>query len=392
MRAQAHPTIEPLAIDQDYLLSFMQELLAIPSPTGYTDNIVHRCVEELESLGVRCELTRRGAIRGHVEGRESRPARAIVAHVDTIGAMVTGRKDNGRLRVAPVGTWSARFAEGARCTIFSEAGARRGTILPLKASGHVFDDEVDTQPVSWDNLEIRVDEPCYGKGSLVDLGFHVGDHVAIDPGTEVSENGFVNSRHLDDKAGVAMLFAVIKALRDAKVKPAVDSRILLTISEEVGSGASTVLHGDVAEMVAIDNATPAPGQNSAEFGVTIGMMDSSGPFDFHLTHGLIGLCREFGIPHQRDVFKHYRCDAAAAIEAGNDIRTALACFGIDSSHGYERTHVDSLVSLGRLIALYLQSDPVVARDRVEIGPPADFPTQPEEEAPHAFTAESPEDE
>ena len=31
-----------------------------------------------------------------------------------------------------------------------------GTLLPTKASGHTYNVEIDTQPVSWDNVELRV--------------------------------------------------------------------------------------------------------------------------------------------------------------------------------------------------------------------------------------------
>jgi putative aminopeptidase FrvX len=153
----------------------------------------------------------------------------------------------------------------------------------------------------------------------------------------------------------------------------IDCHPLFTISEEVGSGASHVLHGEVAEMVAIDNAPPSAVQNATERDVTLAMMDSTGPFDFHLTRRLAGIAAEHGVPIVRDVFRYYRCDAASAIEAGNDIRTALLCFGADASHGYERTHIDGLVHLARLLALYVQSPPAVARDRVDLGPIEGFP-------------------
>jgi putative aminopeptidase FrvX len=153
----------------------------------------------------------------------------------------------------------------------------------------------------------------------------------------------------------------------------VDCHFLFTISEETGSGASAVLHGDVAELLAVDNATVAPGQSSAEYGVTIAMGDMTGPFDYHLTRGLIDLARRYGIDHRRDVFKHYRCDAASAIEAGNDIRTALVAFGLDASHGWERVHIDSLAALARLVAVYVMSPPVVQRDELPIGPLDGFP-------------------
>jgi peptidase M42 family hydrolase len=368
--------MKQLEIDQKYLLNTLLELLTIPSPSGYTDRIVHFVGEELQRLGLPFELTRRGAMRVNLKGQSPRPARAVVSHLDTLGALVKSLKDNGRLEIVPIGTWSSRFAEGARVTVFTDDGSKRGTVLPLKASGHTFNEAIDTQPVSWDNVEVRTDDFCTSPAELEREGFNVGDYVAFDTCPEVN-NGFINSRHLDNKAGVSCMLAAAKALLDSGIQPPVDCHLLFTISEELGTGASAVLHGDIAEMLAVDNATPAPGQNSRERGVTIAMADASGPFDYHLTHKLIGICRDFQIEHQRDVFKYYRCDAASALEAGNDIRFALVCFGADASHGYERTHAEALRALSELLALYIQSGPTVPRDKLELGPLKGFPTQPE---------------
>lgn len=363
-------------VDGDYLVGTLTSLLEIPSPTGYTDRIVHWTGEELGRLGIRYECTRRGAIRADLPGRRQSPDRAIVAHLDTLGAMVTALKPNGRLALAPIGSWSSRFAEGARVTIFTDGASHRGTVLPLKASGHTYDDQVDGQPITWEQLELRVDEVAHSADELRALGFDIGDYVAFDAAPQIAPSGFVNARHLDDKAGVAVVLTAARAVLATARELPVDCHLIFTISEEVGSGSSHTLHGDIAEMVTVDNATQAPGQNSSEFGVTIAMMDSAGPFDYHLTHKLLRLCRDHGIPHQRDVFKHYRSDSASAVEAGNDLRTALVCFGVDASHGYERTHIDSLRALSELIALYMLSDPTFIRDAQELASLEGFPVQP----------------
>lgn len=362
-------------IDESYLLETLATLLDIPSPTGMTDAAVMFVCRQLDQLGISYKLTRRGAIRADLRGVQYSPDRAIVSHLDTLGAMVKGFLPNGRVQVVPIGTWSARFAEGARGTVFTWDNRRiRGTFLPLKASGHVFNEDVDTQPISWDNLEFRLDERVHNPADVAALGIEIGDTIAIDPRPEFSDNGFINSRHLDDKAGVAAVLAAAKAVLDAGVTLMMDCHLLFTISEEVGVGASHVLHGDVAELVSIDNGTIAPGQNTCEYGVTIAMQDSSGPFDWHLTRSLIELCQKHDIAFSRDVFRWYRSDAAAAVEAGNDIRTALLCFALDSSHGYERTHVDSIKALARLLSLYMQRPPLFARDAASIGPTGDLPT------------------
>lgn len=373
--------IRDLDLDFAYLERKLLELLAIPSPSGFTDEIVTHVCAELTALGVPYELTRRGAIRADLKGDQTSPDRAIVAHLDTLGAMVKYPKENGRLQIVPIGTWSARFAEGARVTLFTDSGRYRGTILPVKASGHVFNKEIDSLPIGWENVELRIDAECDGRADLKRLGINIGDFIAVDPTPEITDSGYINSRHLDDKAGVAALLTATKAIVDHDLRLPVDCHILFTISEEVGVGASAVLHGDIAEMVGIDNGTIAPGQNTSEKGVTIAIQDSSGPFDYHLTHKLIGLCDDFGLEYARDVFRYYRSDNAAAIEAGNDLRTALLCFGLDASHGHERVHRGSLETLARLIVLYAQSEPTFRRDRFDIGPFEDFPERNEPEAP-----------
>lgn len=360
-------------IDREYLQRTLLKLLGVHSPTGYTDPIVREVCEELDALGISYELTRRGAIRATLQGKAYSPDRALVCHLDTLGAMVKRLKSNGRLEVVPVGHWSSRFAEGARVSLYTDSTIYRGSLLPLKASGHTFNDLVDTQPNTWETIELRVDEDATSVSDLEELGINIGDYIGIDSGPEILTNGFINARHLDDKAGVAALLTAARYITENQLQLPVECHLLFTISEEVGSGASAVLHGDVAEMVAIDNGTVAPGQNSREQGVTVAMADSSGPFDYHLTHHLLHLCQNQAIPHQRDIFKHYRCDGASAVEAGNDIRTALITFGVDASHGYERTHMDALESIVRLIIAYTSTHLIYRRQKKNLSSIKEFP-------------------
>lgn len=108
-------------------------------------------------------------------------------------------------------------------------------------------------------------------------------------------------------------------------------------------------------MVAVDNAVCAPGQHSLEDGVTIPMSDLHGPYDYHLTRNLCRLAEQQRLPFARDVFRYYRSDAAAAIEAGASTRAALVRFGVDGSHGWERTHLDSLEATYNLLCAWLQT-------------------------------------
>lgn len=346
------------AIDMEYLQSLLFEMLAIPSPTGFTNELSRYVSKQLEVLSVPYVLTRRGTIIAKLAGQRNEQARAVVNHIDTIGAVVTDKKANGRLSLNPIGTWSSRFAEGGRVTVFSGNCAFRGQVLPLLASGHAFNKQIDTLPVGWDMVEVRLDEPCYSREALESLGIQSGDFVAFDPDPELSSNGFISSRHLDNKAGASALLCALKHLREQDIQPSVDLYAIFTITEEVGTGASASLNPAVTEFVGIDIGPVAPGQNAKETGVTLCAQDTSGPFDVHLLRHLKTLCRTHDIDHQLDVFRYYYSDANSAVKAGFDVRDALITFGTDATHGYERTHMSSLACIARLISEYAVSEPV----------------------------------
>ena len=375
-------TIKPLPIDMDYVQDLLLRLLRTPSVSGRTDDIMRMLGAEIAGLGMPTQLTRRGSLIADLAGEQDTPDRAIVVHSDTIGCLVKELKPNGRLRIVPVGTFSARFAEGARVHVFTDDPdvVWTGTVLPLLASGHTYGDEVDTQGIGWSHVEVRVDADVASAEDLGALGIQIGDFIALDADPVITPNGYVKSRHLDDKAGVAAALGAFKALIDHDVVPPVSAHLLITILEEIGQGASHGLHADVAELVSVDNAVIAPGQASRETGVNVAMSDSTGPFDFHLTRRLLRLAAEANIPAQRDVYNFYRSDVASAIESGAEMRAALIGFGVDASHGHERTHTEGIRHVAELLTVYLQSPLTFESDVAPSAPVDEFFSQEDAEA------------
>jgi peptidase M42 family hydrolase len=369
--------------DRAWMIDTLLALLQTPSPSGRTDAVMQLIGDILDDFGVPFSLTRRGALTAELPGKSTTTERALVVHADTIGCMVRNLKDNGRLELIPVGTYSARFATGARVRIFSDDpdDFMTGTVMPLKASGHRFGDEIDTQPTDWEHVEVRIDRMVSTREDLVRLGLNIGDFVALITSPELTADGFVVSRHLDGKAGVAIALALAKNVADNKVVLPHRTMIMVTITEEVGHGASHGLPADVAELISVDNAVCAPGQHSLEDGVTIPMADLHGPFDYHLTRKLCRLAEDRGIRFARDVFRYYRSDVAAAIEAGAGTRAALVGFGVDGSHGWERTHMDSLEAVYGLLHAWLQTPLTFEKwDAKPSGKLRDFPSS-EQPAP-----------
>ena len=349
--------ISPERIKQTLL-----ELLAIPSPCGFTDEIVRYVGTLLTELGVEYRLTRRGTIRARLPGQRTGHARAMVTHVDTIGAMVRQIRDDGRVMVAPIGAWSSRFAEGARVVVFSEHGAYRGCLLPMLEWGVSHDQGVEAVPQDWDHLELRLEEPVFTHEDVLDLGIEVGNFVALDSTPDILENGYIIGRNLDNKAGTAAVLELIRHLIETDAQIRHDIYILFTISETTGHGMGGAILPEVSELVTVDFESVRATEKSPFKRVTLARGDASGPYDYHLTAHLHDLAVRAEIPFQQKYLSAFHSDAAAALAAGHDVRTAVVAYAGDASHSVERTHTDSLTNVCRMLEAYATSEPTFAED------------------------------
>ncbi|MBX3119409.1 MAG: M42 family metallopeptidase [Fimbriimonadaceae bacterium] len=343
-------------ISTEYLTRVLTDLLNTPSPTGYTDWAMSFVEQELDEMGVFYYRTNKGALIASFDGlREDRP-RALTAHVDTLGAMVKEIKSNGRLKLTALNgvMWPSVESEGV--WIETRSGTRiRGSIVFANGAIHV-NKEARSGPRNEDTLEVRLDERTTSADETRVLGIEVGDFCLFDPRVEQSESGFIRSRFLDDKAAVACILAAMKALRDNGIAPAQRSSILFSNYEEVGHGGLDGLPSDLAELVVIDMAALGDGLQGDEYHCSICVKDSSGPYSRRLTEKLRGIADRAGIDLKTDVYPFYSSDGSVYWQGGGQAQVALIGPGVDTSHGYERTHVDALNDTTALIAEYLVDD------------------------------------
>lgn len=341
-------------INQDDLLMFLTGLLNTPSPTGFHEYAIAYCEEAFASLPANWQRTKKGALVGTWNGISSTQPRGLTAHVDTLGAMVSTIKTNGRLKLTQLGGWAWGSVEGEGVTVHMQDGETlRGTIMPVKASVHVHGSEARDFKRDADAYEVRLDAHTTSGEDTENLGINIGDFVAFDPRVEVFESGFIRSRHLDDKAGVACIYAALKALADAGLAPAQHTTIHISHYEEVGHGGASGFPDDLTELLTIDMAAAGEGQNSSEFKAGICVKDSGGPYHIEMKRKLVNLAEAAEIPYTLDVYPYYGSDGEAYWRAGGDVVVGLLGPGVDASHHYERTHIDSLIATARLIAEYL---------------------------------------
>jgi putative aminopeptidase FrvX len=341
-------------IDTPFLLDFLTKLLNTPSPTGFAEPAISFTEQTLKAFpALKLSRTRKGAMTATWRGDQDEAPRAVTAHVDTLGGMVKEIKSNGRLKLSKIGGFTWNTIEGEGCTVFTRSGRQvRGAILLTKASSHVFGGEVGEMKRSEDTLEVRLDARTMSESETLDLGIGVGDFVAFDPRVEVNA-GFVRSRHLDDKACVAVLVTAVKALADAGRKPARTTTLLISNYEEVGHGAAAGIPAGVEELLVVDMAAVGEGQNSDEFHASLCVKDSGGPYHHDMSNRLRALAEKNEIPYKVDIYPHYSSDGEAWWNAGADAAVALIGPGVDASHNYERTHTEALVATTRWVLAYL---------------------------------------
>lgn len=339
-------------MNKQYVLDLLQELLAVPSPSGFCMDILKKIEEKAAELGFAAERTPKMACIITVPGKTKEPALALSAHVDTLGAMVRSVKPNGMLRLTPIGGYSMHTIEGEYCTVHMRSGgAVTGTILTTHPSVHVYSD-VREQKREEANMEVRLDASVKSKEETEALGIRNGDIVSFDPRTVFTEQGYIKSRHLDDKAGVACLFGLLELLKRTGRTPERTLKLVITSYEEVGHGAA-YLPPDVNEIIAVDMGAIGDDLACTEHDVSICAKDSSGPYDYETTTRLIRLAERLSLQFAVDIYPNYGSDASAAMRGGNNIRAALIGPGVHASHSMERTHREALWNTISLLAAYV---------------------------------------
>lgn len=343
-------------LDMSYIMEQLVKLCTTPSPTGDTEQIVEYLKGEFESLGLACQQTNKGGLLATLPGKDDERQRVLSGHVDTLGAMVSEIKSNGRLKFVTLGGYMMQAVEGEHVTITTACGkAYTGTILSTKASTHVYGADAHKLERIPANMEIRLDEKVHNASDTQHLGISVGDFVSFDPRTEITPSGFVKSRHLDDKASVAVMLGVAKYYQESNLQPAATTHFFITNFEEVGHGASYGTPPKTTEFIAVDMGCIGNGLGGNEFSVSICAKDGGGPYDLGIRRRLTGLAEANNIPYAVDIFPFYGSDAGPALRAGNDIRTGLIGPGVDASHAHERTHQEALLATGRLLIAYLDA-------------------------------------
>ena len=339
-----------MTINRDYVLTLAKDILTIPSPSGYTDEIVTRIKQEAHAYDLPYVQDKKGNLIITLEGQSDKTV-GLSVHVDTLGAMVRSITDKGTLKFSSIGGPLWPSLDGEYCTIITRDNKHyTGTILSTSPAVHVYKDAKNKERTP-ETMEVRIDEAVKNKADVEALGINHGDYIVFDPKTTVTPSGYIKSRFLDDKINVASMFGLIDAMKRDGVKPSHTVKIIISTYEEVGHGAAHI--PDMDEFIAVDMGCIGDDLACTEHDVSICAKDSSGPYDYDLTSRFKTMAKANNINHAVDIYPFYGSDVSAARRGGNDFKGALIGPGVHASHGMERTHYDAVKSTIELLYQYL---------------------------------------
>ena len=337
----------------DYSWEQTANLLAIDSPSGYTAKAAQWVKEAFESLGFTATITVKGGVIIDLGGADANDGLLLEAHADTLGAMVSQVKGNGRLKMTSLGGMRPENAEAENVRVYTRDGkVIEGTCQLCNASIHVNGGYGDTKR-TWDTVEIVLDENVSSAADTRKLGIEVGDIVCFDPRAKRTASGYLKSRFLDDKLSVGILLGFAKYLADNNITPARRVWAHVTVYEEVGHGGCASVPAGVTEAISVDMGCVGDGLQCTERQVSICAKDSGGPYSYEVVGKLIEAAKKTEADYAVDIYPFYGSDVEATLRAGLDIRHGLIGAGVYASHGYERSHIDGVMNTLKVLCGYL---------------------------------------
>ena len=338
--------------DEKYVLDTFQALLGIDSTTGQFREIQTWTENEVRRLGFEPQTTHKGGVIVDLGG-EGDPL-VVTAHLDNIGLMVRKINADGTLNVCSIGGLYPFYCVTENVRVYAGDGrVYTGTVCRIPNSIHVSEEELRNALGDFrTNVCVVLDMPVHSAAETRALGIETGDMIALETRFTMS-NGYIKSRFVDDKACVAVLFNVMKTIKEQGLRLRRKVHAYFACYEEIGHG-TTYLPADTRDILSLDIAPTGPDQNSEEHLVTIFCKDSRFPYHYEMAQELRAAAREAGLDYVMDVFTpHYGTDGDASVTAGYDIRHAGIGPGTSNSHGYERTHIDGLKNTYGLTMAYI---------------------------------------
>jgi len=242
---------------RDESFTFLSELVAAPSPSGYEQPAQRLFKKYIESFTA-VESDVLGNVYGNIKGDGgSCPKVMLVGHSDEIGLQVKYIDDKGFVWFGAIGGVDPHLTPGLRVNIHGRNGAIPGVIG--RKPVHLLEPK-DRETV------VKLEAQYIDIGAIdrkeVELLVRVGDPVTFSVDLQRLQGDRVTARGFDDKAGSFVVAEVLRQVAAEGGALAVDLYGVSSVQEEIGlrggTTSSYTVNPDIGICVEVDFATDQP--------------------------------------------------------------------------------------------------------------------------------------
>jgi putative aminopeptidase FrvX len=293
------------------LLADIESLCLTCGTPGFEEAVAKAFSQRLTLGGVDVRTDNLGNVIGRIAGGNSEISVMLVAHLDEVGLVVQYIEESGFLRFDSNGLVDHRVLPGTAVVFETAAGWRNG-IVGIKPS-HLVTDEDRKRPLQM--ADLWIDLGADHRSQVLEWGIQIGDPIAYRPNFFSAGNGYIFSKALDNRIGLAILLDVMR--RSNGVKLPFDLYLVGTVQEEIGGRGARVAAEAIQPSIAIvidtvsaTDAVARPPQATAELckGPVLRSLDfrdsnQGTVYSRKLRNFLTTVAAQQDLPYQLDVFR-----------------------------------------------------------------------------------------
>lgn len=242
--------------------NFLYKLLEVPSPSGFESKAQEITKEYLKGSCDKLTSDINGNLIAFKKGKGKLKV-MLIGHADEIGFMINYVDESGYLYLKPLGGFDVNLLPGLRLNIWHDGQPIFGIIG--KNAPHMSRGDSDSPKLKME--DIWVDIGAKNKEDALKR-VSIGDIVTFQSAIEEPSKDVIVSKATDNKVGVYVAAAVMKALAKEELK--VNYYAVASVGEETTmKGARTSsyhIQPDIAIVIDVTSTSDVPGADKRKFG------------------------------------------------------------------------------------------------------------------------------
>ncbi|WP_067725951.1 M42 family metallopeptidase [Oceanobacillus damuensis] len=317
----------------------VKQLSELNGPCGYEQNVAYFIRDYVQDKVEDVQVDAMGNVTARKKGNTPGPTTLLTAHMDEVGFIVKKIEDNGLLRFEKLGGHDDRILLAQPVKVLGTQKELDGVIGTMSAHFVKFDDPKKVRA----HQKLYIDIGATTKEEALEMGVELGTPVTWATETKVigkEDNQMIIGKALDDRAGCAVLLAVLNEIQGKDF--AGEVIFLFTVQEEVGLrgaqvGINRLPEVDVAIAIDTTAVSDTPEETMDQTlhigaGTGIKVMDFSLIVQKAMKDELKKIAKQKNIAYQMEVFPGIGTDGGAVALANEGIPTGVLSIPSRNAH------------------------------------------------------------